>query len=677
MFQQKELLNQAIAQLKREFVGIDQVIDRIGESITSWLYFPEMQERPVIINLWGLTGTGKTSVVKRLVELIGYGNHYFRFDLGESSGRTYDIQDSFKDIYENCNGEPFIIGLDEFQLARTINEEQEEIDKASSRAIWDLLDSGKFDVIDFSYNMGWLGRYIKKLDNALLKGVEVEKGIITANMDIYNTIMQIDEDEDDDDEDEDTPVSKEKKNWFVNDTSLSSLYYIVDHLYLSTNKLREELEKLDGDETVDFLIDLYKKSLKPKTVDCTKSLIFVMGNLDEVYSMNKNFNPDINADEFHRQSKEITITQVKESLLGRFRSEQIARLGNTHIIYPAFNRQNFLEIIRLELAKISKKVKDIYGLQLVCDEKIEQLIYEEGVYPTQGTRPLFTTIYQIINTRLGKILNEVYFEGHFSDTIRLSVNEEKTKKNCIPVEISFLKDGKEIHRLIDQQLLELGKLRQEKFNDEQAIVAVHESDHAILSSILMRIIPDMVLSVTADSESNGFVLARPEWNYVSKKEIINRLAVMLGGFVAEQIIFGEENVTIGSSSDLQKATGLATHVLYNCGMGYTRVTFGNQHMLSTPSVILDRGEETINQEAKAFIAQAEKLAIKTLEEQKVLLLHMVDYLSDKRCADKKTVKEFIRKYAVNFDISSLIEDEKQAQQLFYRNQLKKLVEEVK
>ena len=119
LLQKRELLSNTVSQLKKEFVGIDNVIDRIATSVSSWFFFPEMQERPVIINLWGLTGIGKTSVVKRLTELIGFTEHYFHYDLGESSKKYYDMQDSFKEIYENCDGEPFIIGLDEFQLART------------------------------------------------------------------------------------------------------------------------------------------------------------------------------------------------------------------------------------------------------------------------------------------------------------------------------------------------------------------------------------------------------------------------------------------------------------------------------------------------------------------------------------------------------------------------------
>ena len=668
LFEKKERLNNTVIQLKKEFIGIDAVIDQIANAITPWFFFPEMQDRPIIINLWGLTGIGKTSVIKRLTELIGYTEHYFRFDLGECSSRYYDIQDSFKDIYENCDGTPFIIGLDEFQLARTINEDHEEIDRASIRAIWDLLDNGKFDIIDFEYNMNWFNKLIKKLDLALYKGVEVEKGFITENENIYWEVVNPS------DKPEDKKNKKTDKTPFISDNEVSTIFNMLDHLFLTQSELREKLNELDGDQTIDYLIFLYKASLKPKTVDCTKSLIFVMGNLDEVYTMSRNFNPDMSANEFHRQSTEITVTEVKQALLNRFRSEQIARLGNNHIIYPAFDERSFYGIIRLELDKVRQKVTDIYNLGLIFDHKIERLIYEEGVYPTQGTRPLFTTVHQIVNTRLGKILNEIYLNGYEADSIRFSINEGASVKDNTALQIDFLKNNVVIHHIIDQQPLVLGKLRQEKQNDEQAIVAVHESGHAILSSVLMRTIPEVVFSVTADNNSNGFVLARPEWNYISKKEIINRLAVLLGGFTAERIIFGEENVTIGSSSDLSKATQLATYVLYVSGMGNTRAAFGNENMNGTPTVIFDNSSETVNKEAKELLVKAEQLAEQVLKQQEKLLIKMADYLSDKRTLTKEQVKDFIGKYAVDFEISEIIEN---AEHLFYRKHLKELAEKYK
>lgn len=707
LFEQKQILQDAVKQLKTELIGIDTVIDQVAEAVSPWLYFPEMQDRPVIINLWGLTGTGKTSLVKRLSELIGFSDRYFRFDLGESTKTYYGVQDTFRDIYESSNGEPFIIGLDEFQHARTINEDSEEIDKASSRSIWDLLDSGKFDMIDFEYNVSWFNKLIKCLDRALEKGVEVENGYITANKAVYDEIMQSGNGNSDNDTDDETGGVM-KKTYFVSDDNLRTIYDMVDFMYLSKGDLRQKLDEMNGEETLAFLVYLYKKSIRPKTIDCTQALVFVMGNLDEVYTMNRNLNPDMSANEFHRQSCRITITQVKEALLARFRSEQIARLGNTHIIYPTLNEQAFYDIIRLELDKVRRKVQDTYGLEMQFDERVEELIYGEGVFPTQGTRPLFTTIHQIVNTRLGKILNEIYLNGIPVDTLWFTVRDEDIHTSAtvngtgikaasctgkatqqpekalpantatdareyVSLQIDFVKDGETVHSLIDRQLLVLGKLRKAKKDDEQAIIAVHESGHAILSTVLMRTLPDSVFSVTADSGSGGFVFARPDWNYISKKEIVNRLAMLLGGFVAERIVFGEDNVTMGSGSDLQQATQLATQVIYSCGMGNTRAAFGNQHTDHAPAFILDSSNDGINKQAEELLSKAEELAQQTLEKQKLLLLKMADYLSDNRSANKATVRKMVEKYAIDFSLGEVVEN---GQHLFYREHLKKLAGEL-
>lgn len=668
LLNKKTLLDNTVTQLKKEFIGIDLVIDQIADAIGSWFFFPEMQEKPTVINLWGLTGTGKTSLVKRFSELLGFAERYYRFDLGESTGKNFDIQDSFREIYENGNDEPFIFGLDEFQFARTINEKQEEVDKSSSRVIWDLLDSGKFDLIDFNYNMGTFSKLIKKLDSSLNKGVEVENGIVTENYDIHKTVMDISTDEDDEDD-----KIQEKEQYFITEYNLNTIFYVVGDLFLSKFELREKLNELDGEGSIDFLLHLYKKSLKPKTIDCSKGLIFIMGNLDEVYSMTHDFNPDMDPDEFYKQSLLISITQVKNALLNRFRSEQIARLGNVHIIYPSFTSKAFTQIIALELKKIYTKVKEAYNIELIFDESINHLIYEEGVYPTQGTRPLFTTVQQVVKSRLGKILNEVFIGNHIVDRLLFAVDEKSSTKESASLRIEFYKEGKLIYTWNDKQSLVLGKLRKEKLNDEQAIVAVHESGHAILSCLLMHTLPDSIFSVTADSNSQGFVLSNPEWNYVSKKEIINRLAVLLGGIAAERVVFGDENITIGASSDLRAATRLVTYVLYTCGMGDTPALFGNEHLDDTPTVLFDDDREGINKQVKDFLLAAEELAHKTLEEQKVLLLRLADYLSDKRSVSKEQMMEFLLQYAQDFKKEDIVTE---PDHLFYRNHLKSLVEKL-
>ena len=71
---------------KSEFVGIDTVIDNVIDTIRTWFLFSELQEPPLIVNLWGITGVCKTALVRRLAALVGYEQQLFRFDLGNKAG---------------------------------------------------------------------------------------------------------------------------------------------------------------------------------------------------------------------------------------------------------------------------------------------------------------------------------------------------------------------------------------------------------------------------------------------------------------------------------------------------------------------------------------------------------------------------------------------------------------
>ena len=178
-----EKLSQVKAQLKKEFIGIDEVIDKVIESITSWYLIPEMNDRPVIVNLWGLTGTGKTSLVNRLIELLEI-NKYLYLDLGKSNGNSFysnnvvsvalsELNDSEKDVNS------YIFVLDEFQNARTLDEKRNEINNPQSRSIWDLLDSGKVSIP--SFNKTFSRDYYEALyDIRLLKheGIKIVNGIV-------------------------------------------------------------------------------------------------------------------------------------------------------------------------------------------------------------------------------------------------------------------------------------------------------------------------------------------------------------------------------------------------------------------------------------------------------------------------------------------------------------------
>ncbi len=664
LIEKQTVLQQAKETLKTEFVGIDQVIEEVVDAISSWYLFPEIQEKPVIINLWGLTGVGKSSLVNRLVQLISMEQKYYYFDLGESENRDWNVQRTLQEIYENVNGYPIILALDEFQHARTLDDLGAEKEKSSSRIIWQLLDSGKFKISKFSFHQEEIYDLIKQLRYLLSHGVQVSKGKVTAQVEYFMEKMDPKNQYTDHSNDGKQTDSNTQDVLFVPARFYESIFDMVKEKYSTTFELQEKLLSLEGYETLAFLLEVFELGNSPKTVDCSKGLIFVLGNLDEAYTMSHNFNPDMDADEFHEQSLKINVPIIKRALQRRFRNEQIARLGNLHIIYPAFSKQSFQKIINLELGKIEEKVYRNQGVKLQIDSSLHDFIYKEAVYPTQGTRPIFTTIHQVIQSKLGKIITEMILKN-----LEVSCIAMKLKENHI--HIDYYREQILVHSLSIQQKFILEDLRKSKQNDLQAIIAVHESGHAIIATILLRTVPEVIFSNTAEVETGGFVHTKFKWNYISKQEVINRLALYLGGYAAERLVFGEENVTTGAEDDIRKATAFITGMLKEAGMGDIPGAF-DVKAVETKYFLHDEDNE-LGKKAVSLILKALELAEKTLGEQKLWLLKMADYLSDHSQMRKDAILHMAEKYAVNFDLDSLIED---GDFLFYRNHLKAQVSEL-
>ncbi len=121
-------------------------------------------------------------------------------------------------------------------------------------------------------------------------------------------------------------------------------------------------------ETIEFLKKVFIVAKRPSVRNYSKSLIFVLGNIDEAYTMSNNFSADMDADEFHKESLKITILKIKNALKEMFRAEQVSRLGNIHIIYPALNRHAYLKIIQNELKKVASNLGSFTGLNIEFDE---------------------------------------------------------------------------------------------------------------------------------------------------------------------------------------------------------------------------------------------------------------------------------------------------------------------
>jgi cell division protease FtsH len=189
--EKQAILDNARKVLKQEFIGIDNIIDEIIENLSSWYFLPDLQEKPVIINLWGLTGVGKTSLINRLVELINFQDDYFRFDLGEKEG-SFSFRDSLDDLSENHEATPLIIALDEIQHSRTVaGPFRKEIETDKNRMIWEMIDSGKIQFIKYKRGIWILEELVLKLLHLLKAGVKVQNGVVVKNKELYCKEMNI------------------------------------------------------------------------------------------------------------------------------------------------------------------------------------------------------------------------------------------------------------------------------------------------------------------------------------------------------------------------------------------------------------------------------------------------------------------------------------------------------
>ena len=648
-------LDKAKLQLKNEFVGIDDTIDEVVENVRSWYTLGHLQSKPCVVNLWGLTGVGKSSLLLRLSQLLDISDKTFRIDLGEKKGE-YSLNESLKEISDVSRDEPLVIILDEIQHARTlVGITKQEIEDDPNRIIWELIDSGRITVNHWNFGIISLMDYMKFLTVLVDDGMRIRNGRVTTKKEKFKKEIidflpnRYDYSEEEMKEEVAVPECFYRLI-LKNIDSHFNIKYLDD--------IEAHLKTLNEGETLQFLHRIIRKGQQPKTKYFEKALIFVVGNVDEAYRFNGNFSADISADEFHELSKKINVPIIKTALRERFRDEQIARLGNTHIIYPALDKKAYQDLIRLSLDNYFNQFEKEFNIRWKYDETLVDKIYREGVYPTQGARPVFTTIQQIVKAKTALLLQSILIKEKKVDCIKLTVEDEKLVGSFYNAKKLLWKDK---HEIVSQ----LDTLRQPKKDERQAITAVHESGHAVLIAALMRTAPQCITSVSSDSENEGFVFSRNKTNYTPKHELVKRVAVKLGGLVAEEMVFGEQHITLGSSSDLKSMHDYLDYAFKDSGMGTKTYRFASNSQEESSSMHSIR---SVEHEIKEMIDAGKLLAKKTLQREKKVMIKIAQELSQKARIEQDEFIELYSDYAidkVDFNIEST----------YYRDAIKNALKE--
>jgi len=175
---------------------------------------------------------------------------------------------------------------------------------------------------------------------------------------------------------------------------------------------------------------------------------------------------------------------------------------------------------------------------------------------------------------------------------------------------------------------------------ERKMTAYHEAGHAIVAHSSPHADPVHRISIVSRGRALGFTLTPPEKDKVqtTRSELLDDIAVLMGGRAAEELIFNE--LTAGASSDIDQATRVARSMVTEYGMsklGAVNLTpqydSTYNRVIGSPSTVSDRLQERVDGEVSSIIHEAKDRALSILKKyqqkldlvsQKLLELETLD-----------------------------------------------------
>jgi cell division protease FtsH len=162
-------------------------------------------------------------------------------------------------------------------------------------------------------------------------------------------------------------------------------------------------------------------------------------------------------------------------------------------------------------------------------------------------------------------------------------------------------------------------------DDEKKLTAYHEAGHALVAMHVPKSDPLHKVTIIPRGRALGVTMQLPERDHLShtKQFLESRLAILFGGRIAEELIFGPENVTTGAASDISVATQMARGMITAYGMsdklGRVRYQANEQevflgHAVTQTQNISEATAQIIDQEVHRLIEEGEGKAKHILTE---------------------------------------------------------------
>jgi cell division protease FtsH len=187
------------------------------------------------------------------------------------------------------------------------------------------------------------------------------------------------------------------------------------------------------------------------------------------------------------------------------------------------------------------------------------------------------------------------------------------------------------------------------------LVAYHESGHALVGALMPDYDPVQKISIIPRGQAGGLTFFTPseermESGLYSRAYLQNQMAVALGGRVAEEIVYGEDEVTTGASNDLQQVARVARQMVTRFGMsdklGPVALGRAQGGMFLGRDIAPERDfsedtAATIDEEVGLLVAEAYRRAKRVLIENRLVLDELAEMLVEKETVDAEELQELL------------------------------------
>ena len=190
-------------------------------------------------------------------------------------------------------------------------------------------------------------------------------------------------------------------------------------------------------------------------------------------------------------------------------------------------------------------------------------------------------------------------------------------------------------------------------DDEKRLTAYHEAGHALVGLNVPQYDPLHKVTIIPRGRALGVTMSLPERDRlsISRQYCVSRLAMVFGGRVAEELVFGHENVTNGATDDIRQATRLSRAMIMEWGMsdklGPVRYNANEQevflgHSVTQSQNLSEATAELIDSEIRRLIDEAEGTARRILSEKRAELDLLANALLEHETLSGEDVKALLR-----------------------------------